>query len=139
MTADAPSACPEHIEKPKAYSPRSAGRASLAPAANARSRADRVPTPAIGALAVLIVAAGVLRAIFSSPPSEEEVRVAQEAAEPASPAKATLTVVKSARKAEPPLALGLCRPRSSSTNRGAAAPSDHRRHDGDDRTFLAVR
>jgi hypothetical protein len=102
MTADAPSARPEHIEKPKAYSPRSAGRASLAQAANARSRADRVPTPAIGALAVLIVAAGVLRAIFSSPPSEEEVRVAQEAAEPASPAKATLTVVKSARKAEPP-------------------------------------
>ena len=102
MTADAPSACPKHIEKPMPYSPRSDGRASLAQAANARSRADRVPTPAIGALAVLIVAAGVLRAIFSSPPSEEEVRVAQEAAEPASPAKTTLTVVKSARKAEPP-------------------------------------
>jgi hypothetical protein len=102
MTADAPSACPEQIEKPQAYSPRSAGRAPLAPAANARSRADRVPTPAIGALAVLIVSAGVLRAIFSSPPSEEEVRVAQEAAEPASPAKATLTVAKSARKAERP-------------------------------------
>jgi hypothetical protein len=52
----------------------------------------------------VIVAAGVLRAIFSSPPSEEEARLAQEALEPAPRAAATLTVVKSPRKPEPPAA-----------------------------------
>jgi hypothetical protein len=99
---DAPSTCPERVEEPKVRAPLSTGSAPLAPAANARSRADRVPTPAIGALAVLIVAAGVLRAIFSGPSTEETARVAREAANPESPAAATLTVVKSKRKTEPP-------------------------------------
>ena len=49
MTADAQRACPEHIEKPKACSPRSDGRASLAQAANARSRADRVDACGVSA------------------------------------------------------------------------------------------
>jgi hypothetical protein len=99
--ADAPRARPEHIEKPKAHLPRPANGVSPAPAANARPRADRVSTPAIAALALLIVAAGVVRAMFSSPPAEETVRVAQEMTEPGPDAPATLTVVKS-KKAEPP-------------------------------------
>jgi hypothetical protein len=100
-TADAPRARPEHIEKPKTHLPRPADGVPPAPAANARPRADRVSTPAIAALALLIVAAGVVRAMFSSPPAEETVRVAQEMTEPGPDAPATLTVVKS-KRAEPP-------------------------------------
>jgi hypothetical protein len=99
-TPAAPRPSPEHIEKPKAHSPRSAGEGSLA-AANARPRTDRVSTPAVGALALLIVAAGVLRAIFSSPPADETARVAQQMTEPGPGAPATLTVAKS-KRAEPP-------------------------------------
>jgi hypothetical protein len=101
-TADAPRARPEHIEKPKADVPRPADRVSPAPAANARPRTDRVSTPAIAALALLIVAAGVVRAIFSSAPTEETSRVAQAMTEPGPDAPATLTVVKSKRAEQPP-------------------------------------
>ncbi|MGE3529273.1 MAG: hypothetical protein AB7G54_07575, partial [Methyloceanibacter sp.] len=83
----------------KAASPLAAPGANVSPA-SARSRVDRVSTPAIAALALLIVAAGVLRAVFSVPPSAETARVAQEATEP-SPARATLTVAKSPRKPAP--------------------------------------
>ena len=100
-TPAAPRPSPEHIEKPKAHLPRSAGGGSLAAAANARPRTDRVSTPAVGVLALLIVAAGVLRAIFSSPPADETPRVAQDMIEPGPGAPATLTVAKS-KRAEPP-------------------------------------
>jgi hypothetical protein len=100
-TVDAPRGRPEPIEKPKTNSPRSADGVPPAPAANARPRADRVSTPAIAALALLIVAAGVVRAMFSSAPAEETSRVAQEMTEPGPDAPATLTVVKS-KRAEPP-------------------------------------
>jgi hypothetical protein len=99
--ADAPCVRPKRIEKPKAHLPRSADRGSPARAANARPRADRVSSPAIAALALLIVAAGVFRAIFSSAPADEPSRVAQEMTEPGPDAPATLTVVKS-KRAEPP-------------------------------------
>jgi hypothetical protein len=99
--ADAPRARPEHLEEPKAHLLRSADRVSPAPAANARPRADRVSSPAIAALALFIVAAGVVRAIFSSAPAEDTARVAQELTEPGPGAPATLTVVKS-KRAEPP-------------------------------------
>jgi hypothetical protein len=99
--AAAPRASSEHIEKPKTYSPRPASGATLAPGADARPRTDRVSTRAIAALALLIVAAGVLRAIFSSPPADETARVAQDMIEPGPGAPATLTVVKS-KRAEPP-------------------------------------
>jgi hypothetical protein len=99
--ADAPRARPEHLEKPKAHLPRSAEGGAPAPAANARPRTDRVSSPAIAALALLIVAAGVVRAIFSSAPAEDTARVAQEMTEPGPDAPATLTVVKS-KRAEPP-------------------------------------
>jgi hypothetical protein len=100
--ADAPRARPEHIEKPKAHLPRSVDGASSASAANARPRTDRVSTPAIAALALFIVAAGVVRAIFSSAPAEDTSRVAQEMTEPGPGAPATLTVVKSKRPEPPP-------------------------------------
>jgi hypothetical protein len=100
--ADAPRARPEHIEKPKAHLPRPANGASPASAANARPRPDRVSTPAIAALALFIVAAGVVRAIFSSAPAEDTARVAQEMTEPGPGAPATLTVVKSKRPESPP-------------------------------------
>jgi hypothetical protein len=97
--ADAPRARPESLEKPKA--PQSAAGGASAPAANARPRADRVSSPAIAALALLIVATGVVRAFFSSAPAEDTARVAQEMTEPGPGAPATLTVVKS-KRAEPP-------------------------------------
>jgi len=100
-TADAPRARPEHIEKPKVHLPRSEAGGAPAPAPNARPRTDRVSSPAIAALALLIVAAGVVRAIFSSAPAEDTARVAQEMTEPGPDAPATLTVVKS-KRAEPP-------------------------------------
>ncbi len=99
--ADAPRARPEHLEEPKPHLPRSAEGGAPAPAANARPRTDRVSSPAIAALALLIVAAGVVRAIFSSAPAEDTARVAQEMTEPGPDAPATLTVVKS-KRAEPP-------------------------------------
>jgi hypothetical protein len=101
LAAPRPTPSPEPIEKPKAHSPRSAGEGPLAPAANARPRTDRVSTRAIAALALVIVAAGVLRAIFSSAPPDETARSAQEMTEPGLGAPATLTVAKS-KRAEPP-------------------------------------
>lgn len=99
--APAPRPSPAPVEKPKAHLPRSAGEGPLAPAANARPRTDRVSTPAIAALAFLIVAAGVLRAIFSSASPDETARLAQEMTEPGPGAPATLTVAKSKRTAPP--------------------------------------
>jgi hypothetical protein len=99
--AGAHRARPEPIEIPKPHLPRPAGEVSPAPAANTRPRADRVSTPAIAALALFIVATGVVRAMFSSAPAEETARVAQEMTEPGPGAPATLTVVKS-KRAEPP-------------------------------------
>ncbi|MGE3528781.1 MAG: hypothetical protein AB7G54_05065, partial [Methyloceanibacter sp.] len=61
---------PQTIAAPKAASPLAAPGANVSPA-SARSRVDRVSTPAIAALALLIVAAGMLRAVFSVPPSAE--------------------------------------------------------------------
>jgi hypothetical protein len=99
--APQPRPAPPPVENAKADSPRSAGGGPLAPAANARPRSDRVSTPAIAALAVLIVAAGVLRAIFSSAPPDDTARLAQEMTEPGPGAPATLTVAKS-KRTEPP-------------------------------------
>jgi hypothetical protein len=99
--AGAPRARPEHLEKPKVHLPRSEAGGAPAPAPNARPRTDRVSSPAIAALALLIVAAGMARAIFSSAPAEDTARVAQAMTEPGPHAPATLTVVKS-KRAEPP-------------------------------------
>jgi hypothetical protein len=100
--APPPRPAPEPVEKPKVRSPRSTGGPALAPAANARPRTDKVSTPAIAALALLIVAAGVLRAIFSSAPPDDTARLAQEMTEPGPGAPATLTVAKSKRTETPP-------------------------------------
>jgi hypothetical protein len=121
-TADAPRARPEHVEKPKAHLPRSADGRSPAPVANPRPRADRVSTPAIAALALLIVAAGVVRAMFSSAPAEETARVAQEMTEPGPDAPATLTVVKSKRAEPPPSHSGFAVIEASPRTKASRAP-----------------
>lgn len=112
--ADVPHVSPKPIAEPKAGAPLSTGKAPLstgkAPlptipppprAATARPRTDRVSIRAVASLALLIVAAGMFRAICLGPTPTETARVAQEAAEPDFPARATLTVAKSPRKAEP--------------------------------------
>jgi hypothetical protein len=130
-TANPPRAHPEQSEKPKADLPRCAVKVPPSPAAAASPRADRVSSPAaatparadrvcsvdaaaspradrvsnraIAALALLVVAAGVFRAIFTGAPADETARVAQKMTEPGPGAPATLTVVKSKRP-EAPLA-----------------------------------
>jgi hypothetical protein len=90
--------------------------------ANPRPRADRVSTPAIAALALLIVAAGVVRAMFSSAPAEETARVAQEMTEPGPDAPATLTVVKSKRAEPPPSHSGFAVIEASPRTEASRAP-----------------
>jgi hypothetical protein len=115
-SADTPTARAEQVEKPKAHPPRCAAQVPpaapsatppradrvSAPAAATPPRADRVSNPAIAALALFVVAAGVVRAIFTSAPADETAGVAQKMTEPGPGAPATLTVVKS-KRTEPPL------------------------------------
>ena len=92
---DADATRPGHGEAPRASRASSEGKAPLTRAPSPRSHAGRVPAPAVGALALFIVVAGVLRAIFSSEPSEElavTTQVLPEAKSPAAPA--ALTVVQ---------------------------------------------
>jgi hypothetical protein len=93
---------PEQIGASKEISPLAEGKASPTAATNARSHAGRVSVSSVAALALLVVAAGVLRAMFSGSPSEELAVTAREIPE-ATPhaAAATLTVAKPATIATP--------------------------------------
>jgi hypothetical protein len=102
MKADVSRLGLEQIGTSKEPSPLAKGKASPSAAPNARAHAGRVSVSSVAALALLVVAAGVLRAILSSSSSEELVVTAQEAPE-ARPhaAAATLTVAKPVTTAMP--------------------------------------
>lgn len=95
IKADASRLGPERIGASKAISPLAEERAFPTAALNARSHASRVSVSSVAAVAFLVVAAGVLRAMFSNSPSEELSVTAREVPE-ARPkaAAATLTVAK---------------------------------------------
>lgn len=92
----------EQIGSLQEISPLAEGKARPTAAPNARFHAGRVSVASVAALALLVVAAGVLRAIFSSAPSEERAVTAQVVPE-AGPraAAATLTVAKPEMAAPP--------------------------------------
>ncbi len=102
MKADASRLGLEQVGTSKESSPLAEGKASLTAAPNARSHTGRVSVSSVAALALLVVATGVLRVVFSSSSSEEFVVTAREVPE-AGPhaAAAILTVAKPVTAATP--------------------------------------